>query len=122
MTGAAPAESEAHVVSRDGPGPRDRLSFLYGRLGSEFERRVILVAPGESRPYAEAEWRDALIVVEHGEIELECVAGGYRRFGRGAVLCLAGLSLCALHNRGPDPAVLVAISRATLNDRAGEEP
>lgn len=95
----------------DGPGEHDRLSFLFRRLGPAFERRVIVVAPGRSRAYDETEWRDALVVVEHGQIELESAAGARRRFVRGEVLCLAGLPLRALHNRGPEPAVLVAVSR-----------
>ena len=73
---------------------------------------MIVVAPGRSRAYDEAEWRDALVVVEHGEIELECTAGGGRRFACGEVLCLAGLPLRTLHNRGSEPAVLVAVSRS----------
>ncbi|MGH4025946.1 MAG: hypothetical protein ACRDRV_15325 [Pseudonocardiaceae bacterium] len=122
VTGAPPIESEGHVVSRDGPGQHGRLSFLFRRLGPAFERRVIVLAPGGSRAYDEAEWRDALVVVEHGEVELECTAGGCRRFTCGEVLCLAGLPLRTLHNRGPEPAVLVAVSRATTDDQSGEEP
>lgn len=109
-------------MSRDGPGRHGRLSFLFRRLGPTFERRVIVVAPGRSLAYDEAEWRDALVVVEHGEIELECWAGGYRRFGCGEVLCLTGLPLRRLHNRGPEPAVLVAVSRAAVDPQAGKEP
>ncbi|HEX2300838.1 MAG TPA: hypothetical protein VHH34_20410 [Pseudonocardiaceae bacterium] len=131
VTGAPPIESEGHVVCGHGPGQRGRLSFLFRRLGPTFERRVIVVAPGASRAYHETEWRDALVVVEHGEIELERTAGGFRRFGCGEVLCLAGLPLRALHNRGAEPAVLVAVSRVALGyqsadkqageDQAGEE-
>jgi hypothetical protein len=73
---------------------------------------VVALAPGRARPYDEAEWRDALVVVEHGEIELECSSGSRRRFGSGAVLCLNGLPLRALHNGGLGPAVLSAVSLA----------
>jgi hypothetical protein len=48
----------------------DRLSFLGRRLPPAFELRVVAVAPGGERPYDEDEWRDALVVVERGEIEL----------------------------------------------------
>lgn len=89
----------------------DPISFLGRGIDPAFEKRVIAVAPGSSRAYDEGEWRDALIVVERGEIELESVAGRRRRFGWGDVLWLAGLPLRALHNRGREDAVLIAVSR-----------
>jgi quercetin dioxygenase-like cupin family protein len=77
-----------------------------------FDVHVVAVAPGDARPYEPAEWRDALVVVERGEIELETVSDGTRRYVRGDVLWLSGLPLRALRNRGGEPAVLVAVSRA----------
>jgi len=94
----------------DGAG-RDRLSFLGRRLPPGFELRVVTVAPGHQRAYDQAEWRDALVIVERGEIDLECLGGSWQRFGRGDVLWLDGLPLRQLHNRGREPAVLVAVSR-----------
>lgn len=76
-----------------------------------FERRVITIAPGTARPYAEDEWRGALVVIETGDVDLECTAGGRRTFGPGDMLWFDGLSLRALRNRGDQSAVLVAISR-----------
>ncbi len=73
--------------------------------------REIALAPGDGRAYDEEDWRDALVVVERGEIELESRGGRRRRFESGAILWFSGLSLRALHNRGREPAVLVAISR-----------
>src|SRR5438067_8903185 len=84
-------------------------------LPPSFRRMVTVLAPGGERLYDEADWRDALVVVRRGEIDLECLAGGRRTFREGDVLVLAGLSLRALHNRGTEPAVLVAVSRA-VND------
>lgn len=104
------------------PDDGDRLPFLHRRPGPAFVRTVITVWPGNSRPYDAAEWRDALVVVECGEIELECRGGGARRFGAGQVLWLAGLGLRALHNRGIEPAVLVAVSRAAAADPDDPEP
>jgi quercetin dioxygenase-like cupin family protein len=92
-------------------GVADRLSFLGRGLPPEWELRVVSVAPGGQRPYDENEWRDALVVVESGEIELECSAGGRRRFGAGSILWLFGLELRTLHNRGDEPALVVAVSR-----------
>ena len=78
---------------------------------SGFELRTVTMEVGAARIYNEAEWRDALVLVARGEIELEAVSGDSRRFGRGSVLCLVGLSLRALRSRGTEPAVLVAVSR-----------
>ena len=76
-----------------------------------FRLRAVAVEVGGVRIYDEAEWRDALVVVARGEIELESVGGDSRRFASGSVLCLAGLPLRALRSRGTEPAVLVAVSR-----------
>jgi hypothetical protein len=76
-----------------------------------FEVRAVAVEVGIERIYNEAEWRDALVVVSRGEIELEFVGGGSCRFGRGSVLGLVGLPLRALRSTGTEPAVLVAVSR-----------
>jgi quercetin dioxygenase-like cupin family protein len=80
-----------------------------GRVG--FARRTVVLEPGVSRRSHDAEWHDAIVVVEAGDVELECAAGGRRRFTAGAVLWLAGIDLRALHNVGPDPVVLLAVSR-----------
>jgi hypothetical protein len=87
------------------------MSVLRTFLPPGFDRRVITLPPGSARPYVEGEWRDALVVIEQGEIDLECSGGGHRTFGRGDMLWFVGLSLRAVHNRGTEPAVLVAVSR-----------
>jgi hypothetical protein len=96
---------------------RGRLSFLGGRLPPGLELRVVALAPGHRLAYDGAEWRDAVVVVERGEIELECLGGSRRRFGHGDVLCLDGLPLRALHNRGREPVVLAAVSRRPARRR-----
>jgi quercetin dioxygenase-like cupin family protein len=80
-----------------------------GRAG--FTRRTVVLEPGASRRSHDAEWHDAIVMVESGDVELECAAGGRRRFTAGAVLWLAGIDLRVLHNVGPGPVVLVAVSR-----------
>ena len=77
----------------------------------EFRIRRIVVAPGAERAYDEAEWRDALVIVESGRLELDCSGGTSRGFRRGDVLWLIGLPLRALCNRGAVPTVLVAVTR-----------
>jgi hypothetical protein len=76
-----------------------------------FECRAVAFEPGGVRIYNEAEWRDAIVVVGSGEIELEALSGNRERFQCGDVLCFAGLPLRSLHNRGPERAVLVSVSR-----------
>lgn len=78
---------------------------------ADFAMRAVALEPGSERAYDEREWRDAIVAVARGEVELEWPSGARRRFGRGALLCLTGLSLRALRNRGRDLAVLVAVSR-----------
>lgn len=93
--------------------PGTRPSLLGGRLARSFELRLVAVDPGLERPYDEADWRDSLVVVERGHIELEFVEGSRRRFRRGDVLWLSGLPLRALHNSGRESALLVAVSRVS---------
>ena len=77
-----------------------------------FHTRTVTLAPGEDRPHDEDEWRDALVVVDAGEIELCCSAGGSRTFGAGAVLWFTGLELVRVRNPGDTEAVFRGISRA----------
>ena len=92
------------------PGP-ERLSFLDGPLPPRFRLHGVTIPPGSSHAYSAEEWVDALIVVERGEIELECRRGGRRRFPAGAVMWLQGMDLHAIHNPGIEPTVLSAVSR-----------
>jgi hypothetical protein len=96
-------------------GPGERLSFLERPLPPGFQLRAVAVAPGCARAYDATEWRDAIVVVQHGEVELDCLDGSRLRFSRGEALWLAGLPLRALENRGPDPVVLVAVSRQPMS-------
>ncbi len=75
------------------------------------ELRTVRVAPGGSLPYEEAEWRDALVTVESGELELVMTCGRSCFFHSGDLLWLQGLPLASLRNRGDEPAVLVAASQ-----------
>ena len=95
-------------MSRDEEFDLDRLA----RDSLHFRRRVVDVAPGEELDLDTDRWRDALVVLESGEVELECVAGGRSRFAAGAVLCLLP-PVCVLRNTNSEPARLIAISRRT---------
>jgi hypothetical protein len=73
-----------------------------------------VVGPGPARAYDAREWRDAIVMVERGEIEVEGRAGGRARFGPGAVVALDDLPLRALRSIGPDAALLVAVRRSAV--------
>jgi quercetin dioxygenase-like cupin family protein len=81
-----------------------------------FEVRAVALEPGGDRIYNESEWRDAMVVVARGEIELEYQNSRRHRFERGDVLWLCRLPLRALHNRGTEDVVLVAVSRRRRGD------
>jgi hypothetical protein len=76
-----------------------------------FALRTLRVEPGASLPYDEADWRDALVTVESGELELVMACGRSCFFQQGDLLWLQGLPLATLRNRGDEPTVLVATSR-----------
>jgi hypothetical protein len=92
------------------------------RAHERFDVRRIVFAPGTERPYDEDEWRDSIVVVESGRLELECRGGGSRGFGRGAVLWLIGLPLRVLRNAGSAPTVLLAVSRPRTARTAASRP
>jgi hypothetical protein len=92
-------------------GDSGRLSFLGRGLPSPFVLWMVTLGPGHTLPYDEADWRDAVVVVEAGEIDLVCLGGGRQRFVPGDVLRLSGLPLRNLRNPWPEPAVLVAVAR-----------
>ena len=94
------------------------ISFLGHPLPPAFERRLLVLEPGQERAYDEAEWRDAIVVVEHGTVELELLSGVRQSFRAGDVLWLVGLGLRALHNPAAETAVVAGVARR----RAGAEP
>jgi quercetin dioxygenase-like cupin family protein len=85
-----------------------------GEAGSRFTLRAFAFEPGCERAYVESEWRDAIVSVTRGEVELECLSGCRHRVERGDVLWLDGLPLRALHNSGSEPALLLAVSRRSF--------
>jgi hypothetical protein len=88
---------------------------------TRFQRRMVELAPGSSRPYDQSEWDDALVIVTQGEIELEGLSGRRWHFPRGAILWLTDLPLSALHNPGQEAAQLTTVSRP-INSRPPDRP
>jgi hypothetical protein len=83
-------------------------------LPAGFSRRVVRVAPGHELGLEPGGLPDAIVVVEQGELELECRAGTCRRFAPGSMIPIARLPIAHLRNVGPCALVLVAVSRAPL--------
>jgi hypothetical protein len=80
-------------------------------LPKGFARRVVRVAPGRELALVPGGLPDAIVVVEEGELELECRAGTSRRFGRGSMIPIAQLPIVRLRSVGPGLLVLVAVWR-----------
>jgi quercetin dioxygenase-like cupin family protein len=98
------------------PGELD-VDRLLRQAKSRFGTRVVELDPNCVLLYDAASWQDALVFVTDGEIEVECAAGERQRFSRGAILCLAPLSVRWLRNTGQVTARLAAIWRQAAQDR-----
>ena len=98
-------------------GPRGRGATWATRPSAPARPRAGVPAPHgrararQSRPSGDAEWRDALVIVERGRRRLECAAGGRRRSPAARSLWLDGDRPAVLHNVGDEPVVLLAVSR-----------
>ena len=76
-----------------------------------FAKRTYRAAPGRELDLSPAPPRDAIVAVVSGELEIECAAGGHRRFGPGALIPIACVPVARLRSVGSRTLVLVAIAR-----------
>lgn len=88
-------------------------AFFRTPLPVGFVRHVYRAAPGRDVALDPAPPRDAIVVVERGELEIRCTEGGCRRFGRGSMIPIGHVSVAQLRSVGSRPVVLVAIARAS---------
>jgi quercetin dioxygenase-like cupin family protein len=88
------------------------LGRLTGRLPARFGARTVELAPTSVLAYDATGWRDAIVFVTAGEVEVECTSGVCGRFRQGDILCLAPFPVRVLRNTGTAPARLLAIWRA----------
>lgn len=93
----------------DGP---DRVSFLGTPCPPGFRVRLVILEPGDSLGYQHSDWTAALVVVEHGELAVECHSGAHAHFGEGEVLAFTALPVRRLHSVGAVALVLSTLSRA----------
>ncbi len=78
---------------------------------TRFARWTVAIEPGGSRADDPVEWRDALVVVRAGSLEIVGACGVRLTLPRGAVLWLAEIARRELRNPGNDTTVVVALSR-----------
>jgi hypothetical protein len=87
-----------------------------------FEIRSFVIPAGCEQSYQAQDWANALVVVEHGELEIECARGSQAAFTAGAVLCFRTVQVRWLRNRLSEPVVLTALTRVAepraANDQA----
>jgi hypothetical protein len=82
-------------------------------LPDGFAIHVYRAAPGRDLGLEPAPPRGAIVVVEQGALELECLSGACRRFGRGSMIPIARLPVAHIRSVGSRPLVLVAVARAS---------
>ena len=96
----SPAESGGPALFRD-------------PLPEGFSRRVFRVAPGLELGTDPTDLQGTLMLVEQGELEVECRAGTRRRFGHGSMISIARLPVSRLRSVGTGALVLAAVSRVS---------
>jgi hypothetical protein len=106
--------------------PEDRSDDLWASLARPlpegFTRSVVTVDVGGSLSCASAAWRDALVLVASGAIDVESPDGTRFQFCTGAVLALADLAHSRLRNSGTEAASLVTIRRSEAASHPSVEP
>src|SRR5262249_54900154 len=80
-------------------------------MTTSFERRVVTIPPQSTMPYEPVAWRDALVVVARGAVEVETESGQRQLFGGGALIWLDRMPVRRLRNPGIEPVVLGAVAR-----------
>lgn len=88
-------------------------ALFSGPLPEGFSRRVLRVGPGLELAQELDRLLYAIVVVQQGELELECRSGTCRRFGRGSMIPIVRPPISHLRSVGHGPLVLVAVSRAS---------
>jgi quercetin dioxygenase-like cupin family protein len=99
-------------------GDEHELDCLLHNTSHLFARRIVELEPGDVLDHEEAPWRDAIVFVTAGEIELTCVSGEHHSFRCGDILSFARIALGSVHNAQSTPARVLAIWRRATPDSA----
>ena len=94
-------------------------ALFRGPLRPGFTRRVFRIDVGLELGLELCRLPDAIVVVEEGELELECGSGTRRRFGPGSMIPIARVPVTHARSVGLGPLALVFVSRAP--PRAADE-
>jgi hypothetical protein len=89
----------------------DRPGFLGRPIGPAFQARSITIPAHGERVVDAGFWRDAIVAVQRGRLEIETIAGGRLAFPPGALVCFEGVRLRALRCLDAESVVLLVISR-----------
>ena len=87
------------------------VSFMGRSMPPGVSMRVVSIAAGAELPFDSSEWSDSLVVVEAGDVELECIRGICRSFATGSVLFLGGGDLRLARNAGEETVLLSVVAR-----------
>jgi hypothetical protein len=87
--------------------------LLTGATLRGFAVRAVVLGVGGRLAFNEHQWRDSLVEVESGELEIQLRSGRRLLCRTGTLLPLAGLPIRALRNPGRECTSLVSVSRRT---------
>jgi hypothetical protein len=106
-----PADELAMRLSSD-PDPDERpVSFLGRPAPAGMALRLVSIPVHAELDYQPSDWAGAVVIVEVGEIELECASGARASFGPSSILFFDGLGLRTIRNVGTETVLLSAASR-----------
>jgi hypothetical protein len=84
-----------------------------GNRAPHVHTSMLTLEPGTAIDYRKVGWPGALVIVEQGDLEIECTSGARAHFPAGSVLTFEGLDLRSLRNTGHCCLILHALSRRT---------
>src|SRR5215207_5660333 len=87
------------------------LDLLGTCCSNRIEVSIRILDVGAETAYRPDDWKDSIVEIEAGAVEIETCDGQAVALRAGDVFWLAGLPVRALHNRGDIPAVLVRATR-----------
>ena len=87
------------------------VSFLGRAAPAGMDLRMVSIPAHTQLVCEPVEWAGALVVVEAGELELECRGGTSGCFAAGSVLFFDGLGLHAVRNSSHETALVCVVTR-----------